>query len=73
MEYPHFLKGNASSKGPFSIAMLDYQSVTKVFSLLNWFDLFSTAKQHTEHCHATYVTSDILAPAGLTFAPKQKG
>ena len=27
MEHTHFLIGNASSKGPFSIAMLDYQSI----------------------------------------------
>ena len=27
LEYPKFLKGNISSKGPFYIAMLDYRSV----------------------------------------------
>ena len=27
MEYPHIFLGNTSSKGPFSIAILDYQSV----------------------------------------------
>ena len=35
MEYPHFLIGITSSKGPFSIAMLDCRSVYIYIYVLN--------------------------------------